>query len=389
MKRSLILLLVVVVLAGYLGTMIARDPGYVLITYGDYSFQSSLWVLLGLVAGFTLVFYVLLRVYRLVRRTGLVYRDWREHRRSARSDKLIQKGMMLLAEGEFERALRFLKSDVDTQPERGVTYLAAARAADGLGDHEARETFLRLAEEADPRLSRARAVVAAELAMNRSDMDTALTILSGLKSNKYIASLKREALGGKENWRDMMASLPELRRTDKSAADSLERSAVMLAVDLEHHHDQTLHELYRSLSASLKKDSDILAGYAAALKDKSAVEPLIRSAIRKNWQPVLVELYGEADDNLKRRRRTAESWSKTHKNDPSLQYCLGCIFEASGETKLAKDAFAASVELGGPRKANERLALVLAQSGEFERSNQQLRLAMREPIDSAAPNERP
>lgn len=379
MKRTLLLLLFVIVLAGYLGTLIARDPGYVLITYGEYSLQSSLWVLLGLIAVISMTLYVLLRAFRIVRRTGVVFQGWREDRRSARAEKLVNKGMTLLAEGEYERALRFLKSSEGIEPGEGFHYLAAARAADGVGDAEARETYLRLAEETDPHLARARAVVAAELALARSDNEAALTVLKGVKSNKHVTALKRQALGDGDDWRDQMSSLPEIRRDDKTAAASLEHDAAIRAFEAEHHNDPVLHDLYRSLSSELKKDAEVMADYAGALKDKSTVEPILRSAIRKQWQPRLVELYGEADENtLKRRRKTAEGWLKSHSNDPSLQYCLGCIYEAAGEAQLAKDAFTKSVDLGGPRKANERLALLLAQTGEFERSNQQLRLAMRE-----------
>jgi len=49
MKRSLVVLLVLIVAAGWLGTLIAEDPGYVLITYGEHSVQTGLWVFFGVV----------------------------------------------------------------------------------------------------------------------------------------------------------------------------------------------------------------------------------------------------------------------------------------------------------------------------------------------------
>ena len=59
MKRGLFILLIVIVVAGYLGTLIARDPGYVLVAYNGYSMQTSLWVLVGLFLGFFLAAYLL------------------------------------------------------------------------------------------------------------------------------------------------------------------------------------------------------------------------------------------------------------------------------------------------------------------------------------------
>ena len=65
MKRGLLLLLVVIAVAGYLGTLIARDPGYVLVAYDGYSMQTSLWVLIGLFLGFFLAAYLLFRSFSL------------------------------------------------------------------------------------------------------------------------------------------------------------------------------------------------------------------------------------------------------------------------------------------------------------------------------------
>ena len=48
MKRSLIALMLVISIAVVLGTLVAKDPGYVLIAYGDQSIQTGLWVFLAL-----------------------------------------------------------------------------------------------------------------------------------------------------------------------------------------------------------------------------------------------------------------------------------------------------------------------------------------------------
>ena len=108
MKRSLIILLLVIVFAGWLGTLIARDPGYVLISYQDYSMQTSLWVMMGILLGFSLVLYVTLRLINIIRRSPLMYRGWRHDQQQDRASNLTIKGLTLLAEGEFDRARRCL-----------------------------------------------------------------------------------------------------------------------------------------------------------------------------------------------------------------------------------------------------------------------------------------
>ncbi|MCS5581886.1 MAG: heme biosynthesis protein HemY, partial [Pseudomonadales bacterium] len=102
MKRGLLLLLVIIAVAGYLGTLIARDPGYVLVAYDGYSMQTSLWVLVGLFLGFFLAAYLLFRSFNLFRYGSGVVREWREAKKEARTSRLAQKGLRLLTEGEFD-----------------------------------------------------------------------------------------------------------------------------------------------------------------------------------------------------------------------------------------------------------------------------------------------
>jgi HemY protein len=376
-KKSLLVMLLIIVIAGYLGTLISRDPGYVLVTYSDYSLQTSLWIMLALLATFSLAVYLSLRLYGMLRRSGSTYQHWRMQKKVSRASRLTEKGLVLLAEGEFERARKFLDSGADNNTARGLNYLEAARAANAMGDNEARETYLRQAEDADVDLARARLVVTAELALERHDPEAALRALKGTKANKHISHLMHQALEQKNDWRDLMAALPELRKSDKDRALRLEKTAAITGMQTEAGNDVSVNDLFKSLSTDLKKQEDVVQVYVRSLQNKAHAEAVLRATIRKNWQPSLVELYGDSDEEtLARRRKTAEGWLKQHKDDASLQFCLGRIYETVGEKNLARQAFTACIDLGGTHKANERLANLLAESGEFERSNQQLRLAM-------------
>jgi len=80
-------------------------------------------------------------------------------------------------------------------------------------------------------------------------------------------------------------------------------------------------------------------------------------------------LYGELGEiSLEVRRKVAENWQKTKHNDSALEYCLGRIYEQSGESSLAKECYTRSIDLGGPVEAATRLAEMLADTGRYERS---------------------
>lgn len=371
MNRSLLILLVVVVAAGYLGTLIAQDPGYVLVAYGDYSMQTSLWVMLGLVLTITLLVYIVLRVTGVIRKAPATYRGWRGHQQTQRASDLTIKGQRLLAEGEYQRARKFLDSGAQNNEAKAMNYLAAARAADDMGDGEARETYLRLAEETDNSLGRARTVVAAELALERGEPDAALRLLQGVKANAHILQLKVKALQASSSWTDVLAAVPEMRKTDSEIALLMEKEAAGAGLTDNSLSDEARHDLFRNLSAELKKDPAYIAQYVRGLKDRDVVEPVLRTAIKKSWQPELVALYGElGQSTLQTRLKTAEGWQKNNSTDPALQYCLGRIYEQGGEASLAKECFSRSVDLGGPTEAVTRLAEILASEGQHERSVQ-------------------
>ncbi len=98
MKRSLLAILLVVIAAGWLGTLIARDPGYVLVSYSGNSLQTSLWVALGLIAAILLAGYYSIKLMRTLLNSGNLIQGWRTDRQRSRADKLTGKGLALLAE---------------------------------------------------------------------------------------------------------------------------------------------------------------------------------------------------------------------------------------------------------------------------------------------------
>lgn len=366
MKRSLLAILIVVVLAGYLGTLIARDPGYVLITYQDYSLQTSLWVMFGLLIAFSLGVYVLIRLWRLLTRSGSMVQGWRANRKESRANELSQKGFALLAEGEFDRARKFLDSGTKGDQSDGINYLAAARAADDVGDSEARETYLRLAEESDTKLGRARCVVTAELALIRGDADGALAALEGIKLNAHVAFLTRRALVKKGDWREMLRRLAELKKA--GAAEGLEKQAAILGLSHWKNDNGALNELFKSLSSEARQDPDVIGAYTLNLSDRAHSESVLRAAIKKSWNPALVALYGLSDETtLPTRKKHAEKWLKQHADDAALQYCLGCLHLAAGDNNLAKEALNRAQELGFDG-TKPKLAEAYAAANDFQKA---------------------
>ena len=375
MKRGLLILLVVVAIAGYLGTLIARDPGYVLVAYDGYSMQTSLWVLVGLFLGFFLAAYLLFWSVSFFSRGSGVVRKWSAAKKEARTSMLTRKGLTLLVEGEFDRARKFLDRPCENSDHKGMNFLSAARAANNQGDNKGRETYLRQAVETDPSLSRAAIVLSAELALSRRDPAAALAALNSIKLNSYAAEMKVQALKMSGDWRVSLKALPGLRQLLK--IESFENEIALTGLRAEAGNDTQLVALFKSLGANTRNSREVLLQYVKSLSYKAHAETLLRSAIKRSWDSDYVSLYGDADcDPLKVRRKAAEGWLKEHEQDPALHYCLGCLYELSNESSMARKSFTRSVELGGSHKSHEKLGFLLAKNREFESSSQHLRLAL-------------
>ena len=80
MKRRLIMLLIVVVAAGWIGTLVARDPGYVLISYDGATIQTGFWVLIGGLGLSVVGGYYLLKFFGVASRSATYYRRWQGER---------------------------------------------------------------------------------------------------------------------------------------------------------------------------------------------------------------------------------------------------------------------------------------------------------------------
>src|SRR5210317_824249 len=98
--RRLFFLMLIALLAGVgIVAIIETDPGYVLVSYGNYTLETSLWVGLLLLFVFTLLVYAVVRLIRrlLAGQSSLV--NWFGGRQAQRSSRLTARGLINYIEG--------------------------------------------------------------------------------------------------------------------------------------------------------------------------------------------------------------------------------------------------------------------------------------------------
>ena len=216
MVKFIVSLLILVILVLLAVMVVQRDPGFVLVQYGDFSLETSLAFGVVTVAVLGLALQFLFRVLVFIWRLPRTLKRQGEHRRVEKGRKLLNQGLMDLAEGRFAQAEQSLLRLVDYAENPLMNYLMAARAAQQQSKSDERDNYLKAAHEARPEAEVAIAVTQAELQLASKQTERALATLNHLKTlapkNDYVTKLLARVYAQIEEWSLLCDLLPEIKR---------------------------------------------------------------------------------------------------------------------------------------------------------------------------------
>ena len=183
MRRALIYLVIALIVGGAVGTLMSRDPGYVLVSYENMSVETSLWfALLALIVGYFVLRVVIGLSMRLIR-TGAGVALWQQNRRARVAQARTVRGLLLAGEGDWPGARKALAADAEVVDLPLVNYLGAARAANEIGDAPGRDALLQKASESTPGATLAVGLTQAELQISAQQYSAAMQTLSNLQDD--------------------------------------------------------------------------------------------------------------------------------------------------------------------------------------------------------------
>lgn len=383
MIRALLLLALLVAGASALVMAIAEGSGYVLIAYRGLRYESSLWMFLAILLALWLLVWLARKLLGLLVVSGGLVNPWSRRHRQRRGHKASDLGMLELAEGRWRPALQHLRLAAEQDPHPLPYYLAAARAAQQLGDHEQSDALLEEALNRQPHAELVIATTHAELQEQRGNLAGAEdTLTAMLERHPHQPETLRRLLAVQRRQHKpvaLLGLLPELRKhkvLEESELRELEREAWAARLrDVGRAEDaQALRDTWPLLSSSLQQDSQLLALYAEQLGRAGAeaeAESLVGKALRRQYEPVLVELYGRlrgADSG--KQLHAAEQWLAEHPEDALLLRALARISIRHQLWGKARDYYEASLSLRRDPRTCAELARLLSRLGEEERSNQ-------------------
>lgn len=335
MKR-LIFYFIIVLIAVWLGLKIQTDPGYVLISYQNWSLETTFWFgCLVIVIGF-FILYFLLRVFYNSKILPQRLQNWWHRQSEKRAIRNTDLGIIKFLTGDWSAAEKKLLRAIPHSPNSFVNYLIAAESAQQLGSYKKRDTYLNKAckssrEPAEFAIN----LFKAQAQIKNQDFEAALAILKKLHNlnpkNALVLKLLRNIYCTKQDWQALHNLLPTLKHYNIFSKQELLELEQQIYLQLlrESKLFSQAQEIWKELPRYLKNDSTLIEDYAKWLitnKCLHEAEELVRNTLKKTWAPFLLKIYA-VTNTLKPSKQLsiAEKWLKQHPKDSELLLCLGRI----------------------------------------------------------------
>lgn len=364
-----------------IGIVLMRDSGYVLMSFGNYTVEMSLALLLMLTGAMFALLYFGIRL--LVRTLHLPQdvRQWNQKRGSRLAQQAMTRGLLEMSEGNWRNAEKRLVRFADRSETPLLNYLAAARAAQLQGAHDRRDGYIRLAHETMPSADVAVSLTQAELQLADHQLEQALATLKHLRSvapkHTYVLRLLRRLYEQLGDWEHLRELLPELRRRKVEDEEELQRLEIrthraLLEQAFLANDDRRLGMAWADVPRSLRAEPQLLGDYAGYLQESGQddqAEKLLRDALRKNWDAGLIETYGLLEMSEPGRRLSQmEKLLIDHPDDPTLLLTLGRLSLRAQLWGKARGYLEACIGRNGPPQAYRELGQLLERMREPDKA---------------------
>ncbi|HPE78877.1 MAG TPA: heme biosynthesis HemY N-terminal domain-containing protein [Gammaproteobacteria bacterium] len=379
--RSLLKIWLFVLAGAGIGVVLSRDTGYVLLSFGNYTVEMSLALLLLLLAALFMALYFGIRL--IVRTLHLPHdvRLWKQRRGSRMAQQAMTRGLLEMSEGNWRSAEKRLVRFAERSETPLLNYLAAARAAQLQSAHDRRDLYIRLAHECMPSADVAVSLTQAELQLADHQLEQALATLKHLRSvaprHTYVLRLLRRLYEQLGDWEHLRELLPELRRRKVEDETDLQRLEVRTHRALLEHaflanDERRLSMAWADVPCGLRDDPQVLGDYTGYLQESgedARAEQLLREALRKHWDPGLIETYGLLETGEPGKQLShMEKLLSEHPDDPTLLLTLGRLSLRAQLWGKARGYLEACIGRNGSPQAYRELGQLLERMHEPDKA---------------------
>ncbi|MGL4470124.1 MAG: heme biosynthesis HemY N-terminal domain-containing protein [Aeromonas hydrophila] len=294
-----LIVLVAAMVAGLIfGPQASGNKGYVLISLGNYTVESSVTsaVILAVLfyGALLIVEWLLGRVFGLRRKTL----GWYGSRRRRKANQQTVAATLAMAEGHYSQAEKLMLKGASNSDTPLLNYLSAAKAAQARGDDVRRDQYLQKAQEENPKAELALTLTQTQLQIEQGQYDTALAMLESVYAlnprHPMVLDQLRQVHLAREDWAALIDLIPVLHKVGKltpKQEEDLLQQAWRGRLNAASGALETLRPTWQELPRKLRQDPDLLAAYGDRLRqlgaDNEAAE-LWLDALRKQVSPQLL-----------------------------------------------------------------------------------------------------
>jgi len=386
---SLLAIVLALLVSLYLG--FPGDPGYLLIAFGNYTFETSLFALLGATIVLYLVVKLILIVFRWINPWHLIRfgRNYKEHLRAKSRSNSIE-GLLYFTRGNWESSYKLLRKGMKEADASVVNYLAAAYAAHQQGNKEEWMNCLEVAEQKYPSARSTINSLKAQLLFKSNQLEQCVAVLQQMKTSSLndasLLQLLKEVYLKLSDWEQLETLLPALEKN--GVIDEQEAGLIRVRIFMENLYaisnrrvdfsdeelGMQLEKAWKRGSSAYKFDERIVKHYAELLfnlNQKDQARKAIEVALNKSWSDDLVNCYGELDFGTAHRQLLiAESWIQDRPANAALLLALGRLAMRNELWGKAREYFETSIELAPTAEAHGELSRILKALGEESLANE-------------------
>lgn len=395
MVKAFIILLLALAVGAYLSVFLAEDPGFILITFRDYSVEATLVAGVILLIILYFLFWGIFKLFKVINPFKLFSKEtWYNLFNTKNVRRQTELGWQKLLLGQWQDAYKLLVESANRAQVPSVNYLAAAYAAFQRNDQLACTFCLSQAKQqtlvSNSGIKTFQALLEQKSGKEEQSLALLLSIIKEQPDSPYALALLKDIYLSLKDWEQLNSILPELEKYKVLTNEALINLKEQIAVNRLHTvtnqaaNKDELKTVWNSFSKILQKRELVMEAYLRALLtsgNSSEAIALLTKFIKHQWSDRLVELLGYIENkDAAEHILLLESWVKDRPKNVNLMLTLGRLSLRNKLWGKAREYFELGLRFSNNTRTsaeiNAELARLLEHLGEHEKSLACYRQAM-------------
>ena len=320
MARYSLYLVCGLVLGAVLVNAIAQDPGYLLVTWGDWQLETSVWLALSALMFSLVLLWFILRALRTTLRVPRALRRWLGLRSARGAQRRADKGFAAFFEGHWDVAERALKKGGAPDEQTLLHPLYAALAALHRGESARALTLLQQAETEGSAPLSLIILARAECHLKTGATDKAERSLEQLSASER-KTPRAQALRAKlaylqRDWQLLIELLPDVRRAGTASDEQInvwERESWIALLSEADDAASTAVSVWKRAPDALKASGQplwpLLLDILQQDDQTDALQKVLQERLQQQCEPVTLEaVNGLTDKQLLKMKKAMRRW---------------------------------------------------------------------------------